>query len=105
MPGSFPTSANFWQAFSCFCAGFLAGSHTRLIEAGVEGIEVFGIQLFLNGTECFTESLEVNDFPGAEKFNGIGNFRDVTDNAKDVVVGGAGLLFWGDLVSTTYTKI
>ena len=46
----------------------------------------------------------MNDFSGAEEFDG-GNDIRVINQAQNVVVSGSSLLFWGDLVSTTYTKI
>ena len=46
----------------------------------------------------------MNDFPFPQEFDG---FTDVIilHNAQDIVIGAPGFLLWGDLVSTTYTKI
>ena len=38
------------------------GSFARSIKARVKGIEIFGIQLLLHGSQCFTETLEMHDF-------------------------------------------
>ena len=55
-------------------------------------------------TQGFTETLEMNHFPFSEEADRIADLR-VFDDAEDVIVGAPGFLFWGDLVSTTYTKI
>lgn len=56
-------------------------------------------------TLCFTESLKMNHFSCTEKSDGICNLRDVAYHTENIVIGGTGFLLWGDLVSTTYTKI
>ena len=40
----------------------------------------------------------------AQKTDRIAYFR-IFDHAENIVVGCTGFLLWGDLVSTTYTKI
>lgn len=40
----------------------------------------------------FTETLVVNDFPRAEKFDGVADIRIVAE-AEDIVIGRAGFLF------------
>lgn len=40
----------------------------------------------------------------AQKTDRIAYFR-IFDHAENIVVGCAGFLLWGDLISTTYTKI
>ena len=55
-------------------------------------------------TQGFTETLEMSHFPLSEEADRIADFR-VFDDAEDVIVSAPGFLFWGDLVSTTYTKI
>ena len=57
------------------------------------------------GTLCFTESLEVNNFSCPQEADWVGNLWNVADNTENIVIGGTGFLLWGDLVSTTYTKI
>ena len=86
-------------------AVLIAGAGSRHVKAWVKGIEVFGVQLILHRAECFTESLEVYDLAGAKEADGVSNFRQILYHAQDVIVGGASLLLWHDLVSTTYTKI
>ena len=46
----------------------------------------------------------MNDLPFPEEADGIAHIR-LLHQTQNVVVGGAGFLLWGDLVSTTYTKI
>lgn len=46
----------------------------------------------------------MNDFPCAQKLKGSA-YIGIGDDAQQVVVGSSCLLLWGDLVSTTYTKI
>ena len=36
------------------------GGFARSIKARVKGIEIFGIQLLLHGSQCFTETLEMD---------------------------------------------
>lgn len=76
----------------------------RPVKAGIEGIEVPAVQTVLEAAQGFTESLEMNDLPFPEEADGIAHVRFL-HQTQDVVVGGAGFLLWGDLVSTTYTKI
>ena len=74
------------------------------VKSGIECIEVPGVQVILGNAQGFTEALVVDDLPGSEELDGFTDIR-ILDQAQNVVVGGAGFLFWGDLVSTTYTKI
>lgn len=74
------------------------------VKTGVKRIEVPGVQVILGNAQGFTEALVVDDLPGSEELDGFTDIR-ILDQAQNVVVGGAGFLFWGDLVSTTYTKI
>ena len=75
-----------------------------LIESRVTCIEVLGVKVFLYHPECFAKTLEVYDLPGTQETNRIYNVRVFYDT-KNVIVSGAGFLLWGDLISTTYTKI
>lgn len=83
----------------------LSRVRNRHIEARVKSIKVLCVKLFLNGAKCFAESLEMHNFTCTKEPNWISDFRYIPDNAKNVIVGASGFLFWGDLVSTTYTKI
>ena len=87
-----------------FAAAWIAAAFGRHVKAGIECIEVFEIQFFLNGTEGFTETLEMHNFSFTQETDGVHNIR-ISDDTQNVVISGARFLFWGDLVSTTYTKI
>ena len=71
------------------------------VKRRVEGVEVPEIQLILGDAQGLAETLEVHDFPFSQIADRITYIR-VFDDAEDVVVGGAGFLFWRDLVKTTY---
>ena len=74
----------------CFChAAYLA----RVIEAWVKGIEILCIQLFLNGAQGFTETLEMNYFSCSQETDGICYFRNIADYTKDIIISGPCLLF------------
>jgi len=47
----------------------------------------------------------MNNFSGTQEFDGIRNLRYIADYSENIVIGRTGFLLWGDLVSTTYTKI
>lgn len=55
-------------------------------------------------SQRLTKPLKMHDFPCTQIADRIAHFRILYD-AKNVIIGAACLLFWGDLVSTTYTKI
>lgn len=57
----------------------------------------------MDDSQGFTESLEVDDFPGTQEFYG---FADITVmyQTQDVVIGGAGFLFCGIFINTTNLK-
>ena len=57
--------------------------------------------MFRRDAERLTEALEMDDFPGAQKTDRVADFR-IFDQTQDVVIRGPRLLFWGDLVKTTY---
>lgn len=75
-----------------------------LVKLSVKIIEVLFVQFGFNLFQRLPETLEMNHFPGAQEFKGFTYFR-VFDDTDQVIIGGPGLLLWGDLVSTTYTKI
>ena len=78
---------------------------TSQIKFRVAHIKVFAVKFFLNQAEAFTETLEMDYLSCPKETDGICNLRDIFHHPEDIIVGGACLLFWGDLVSTTYTKI
>ena len=81
------------------------GSFTGNIKTCIKCIEILFIQLFLKSTKCFTETLEVNDFPGSQESDRICYFRNIPYNPKNVVISGTSFLFWGDFVRTTLHNI
>ena len=62
------------------------------IKFRIEIIKVFGIQLILSFFQRFTESLEMDDFPGTQEFQRFPDFR-IGNHAQQVVIYGPGLLF------------
>ena len=74
------------------------------IKFRVDGVEVLAVQILLDESERFTESLIMYDLAFSQETDRVEDVR-VVAHADDVIIGGAGFLFWGDLVSTTYTKI
>ena len=87
-----------------FCGGLFAGFaglHARSVKAGIEGIEILGIQLLLDTSECFPETLEMHDFSCSQEANGICNLRNILDHSKDVVIGTSGFL----LSSQVFEKV
>lgn len=81
---------------------FLAGCFH--IKIRVKRIEVLGIQPVGHEAESFSETLEMNDFAFPQETDRITYFR-IFDQAQNIVVGGAGFLFWGDFVRTTLHNI
>lgn len=55
--------------------------------------------------KAFAKSLEVHDLPLAQEFDRLIYVRVILAQSENVVVGRPSFLLWGDLVSTTYTKI
>ena len=74
------------------------------IKFRIERIEVFAVQVFLHDPKIFTESLVMHDFTLTQETNRITDFR-IFYKPENVIVSRTGFLFWGDPVSTTYTKI
>lgn len=62
------------------------------IKFRIEIIKVFGIQFILCFFQRFTESLEMDDFPGTQEFQRFPDFR-IGNHAQQVVINGPGLLF------------
>lgn len=91
---------DFFSDPSLFTGGF-----ARSIKARVKGIEILGIQLLLHGSQCFTETLEMDYLSCPKETDGICNLRDIFHHPEDIIVGGACLLFWGDFVRTTLHNI
>ena len=62
------------------------------VESRIERVEVLGVQTILYDAQRFTETLEVYDFSLTQKSDWIADVV-VVDQAQDIVVSGAGLLF------------
>lgn len=52
----------------------------------------------------FTETLEVNDLTGTQEADRIYNIG-IFYHTKNIIIGGAGFLLWGDFVRTTLHNI
>ena len=85
-------------------SGIFAGSFTWIVKGWIKCVEIFGIQIFLNTAKSFSKALEVNDFPLPQELQHVVDVWIIAD-MQQVVVGGAGLLFWGDFVRTTLHNI
>lgn len=72
-----------------------------LVKAGVEGIEILGIQLILGNSYGIAESLIMHDLTGSEELDGITNVG-IVNKAQNVVVGNARLLFCCNLKSASF---
>lgn len=81
-------------------AGFVSGA----IKCRIGHIDVLLIHLFRRQTQRLAEALVVHDLALTQKPDHIRHIR-VVAKPQNVVIGLARLLLWGDLVSTTYTKI
>ena len=73
------------------------------VESRIGEVDVFLIHALLGQSDCFTETLEVHDFPLTQETDHIVDIR-VVRQAEDVVIGKAGLLFCCDLVRTTFSN-
>ena len=60
--------------------------------------------MILYHTQSVAEALEVHDLTLPQELERLAHIR-IIDQAQQIVIRAAGFLFWGDLVSTTYTKI
>lgn len=78
-------------------ASIAAAVVPAFIEGRVEGVEVPAVQMILHDSKSFTESLEMHDLSGAEKFDGIVDVRVVFDKAENVVVSDPGFLFCSEV--------
>jgi hypothetical protein len=74
------------------------------IKGRIKGIEIPAVQFFLGDSEGFTEPLVMDDLTFSQELDRFA-YVIVCYYPEDVVIGTPGFLFWGDLVSTTYTKI
>lgn len=58
---------------------------TVWVNGRVTGIEVLGIEMFLNNAKCFAKALEVNNFSCTKETNRVSNLV-VFDDTENVVV-------------------
>ena len=72
-----------------------------LIEGGVEGVEVFGVQFVLDDAGGLAEALVVDDLPLPEELDDVPDVG-VVYQAEDVVVAHAGFLLCCNLIRTTF---
>jgi hypothetical protein len=63
------------------------------IELGIEGVEVLAVELVESVPQSFAEALIVHHFPLPEEADSVLDVG-IVGQAQDVVVGGAGFLFW-----------
>ena len=80
--------------------GSHCGAFLLLVEAGVDIVDVLFVQPVLDQPQSLAEALEVDDLPGAQKFDDVVDIR-VVGKPQNVVVGDAGLLLCCDRVRTT----
>lgn len=71
-----------------------------LVHGRIHVVDVLLAQLLLGQTEPFAEALEVDNLPGPEEPDSVGDVRIVTE-AENVIVGNASLLFCCNGVRTT----
>ena len=74
------------------------------VESRVYGVDVFLVQLFRGQAQGLAKALVVDDLPLAQEAYDIA-YVGVIAEAKNVVIGGAGFLLWGDFVRTTLHNI
>lgn len=74
------------------------------VECRVGEVHVFLVHFLLGQLDGFAEALEMDNLPFPEEANDVIYVR-VVGQAKDVVIGEAGLLFWCDLVRTTFVRL
>ena len=58
----------------------------RFIECRIIAIEVSGIQIILNHTQCLTESLIMHNFSFTQEADWISNFRHISNYPENVIV-------------------
>ena len=71
-----------------------------MVEGRVHIVDVLLAQAVFGQAQALAEALEVHDLPLAQESDGVGDVRVVAE-AKDVVIGNAGLLLCCGLVKTT----
>lgn len=87
-------------AIALFLLAAAGGAVVLKGQHGVEGVEVLLIQLILHHFDALGKALVVDDLPLAQVAQHVDHVR-VVRLEEQVLVGGAGLLLWYDLISTT----
>ena len=88
------------------CPPWVQGGHFAVswealfVEGRVGEIYVFLVHLLFGQFDGFAEALEMDNLPFPEEANDVIYVR-VVGQAKDVVIGEAGLLLCGDRIRTT----
>ena len=77
---------------------------SRSVKRRVIGVVVLRVYLVLHDTQGVAEALEVVDLALAEVFDGVADVG-VVDEAQDIVVGDARLLFWCNHIRTNFSEI
>ena len=67
------------------------------VKTGVKGIEVLAVKLILHMSQCFSKTLEMDNFPCPQIADRIADFRIFYD-AEDVVVSAPGFLFGSEIL-------
>lgn len=66
--------------------GFSISSLNRRIKRRVKCIKVFAVQIILYNSQCFTEPLEVYDFPRPQEADRVRDIRGIDGKAQDIVI-------------------
>ena len=74
------------------------------IKFRIDRVKILAVEIILDESERFAESLIMYDLAFSQEADRVENIR-VIAHADDVIIGGAGFLFWGDFVRTTLHNI
>ncbi len=104
----FQTNCLFGQIV-CFICFFYFGLSVKRpcsvhIKAGVEGVEIFVIQVILNYTECIAKALEMYQFAFSEETDRV-YYVGVLSKTENVVVGLSCFLLWCNHIRTNFLEI
>lgn len=73
-----------------------------MVHGRIHVVDILFAQLFFSQTESLAETLEVDDLPGTQETDDVGDVGIVAQ-AEDIVVGNASLLLCCEGVKTTFT--
>jgi len=74
------------------------------VKSRIESIEILAVQALLHNAHQFAKALIMHDFTGAKELHHLVHIGIIAQ-AQNIFVGGAGLLLWYDLISTTYSLL